>query len=162
MRIILIDKLKRMCYDLGVNKNDSQIQESEVLMETSTKQFRKRNAILECLMNTDTHPSAEMVYQMLQKTHPDISQATVYRNLALFRKQGLIVSVGTVNGAERFDANTASHVHFFCTGCDSVLDLPQIEVPSSIGAEAEKLSGCRVNSCHLTMTGLCGDCQTGN
>ena len=147
---------------LGVNKNDSQIDEREVPMEVSTKQFRKRNAILNCLMNTDTHPSAEMVYQMLQETHPDISQATVYRNLALFKKQGLIVSVGTVNGAERFDANTASHVHFFCTGCDSVLDLPQIEVPSSFGSQAENLSGCQVKSCHLTMTGLCGNCQAGN
>ena len=129
---------------------------------TTTKQFRKRNAILDCLMNTDTHPSAEMIYQMLQETHPDSSQATIYRNLALFKKQGLIVSVGTVNGAERFDANTASHVHFFCSGWDSVLDLPQLEVPTSVGEEAGKLSGCRVKSCHLTMTGLCSNCQTGN
>ena len=128
-------------------------------MEASSKQFRKRNAILECLMNTDTHPSAEMICKMLQETHPDISQATVYRNLALFKKQGLIISVGTVNGAERFDANTASHVHFFCTGCDSVLDLPQIEVPAVLSAETEQLSGCKVNSCHLTMTGLCSRCQ---
>ena len=99
----------------------------------STKHFKKRDAILTCLRATDTHPSAEDVHRMLQAEHPDISLATVYRNLALFKKQGLIVSVGTVNGAERFDANTASHVHFFCTGCDSVLDLPQIEVPSSFG-----------------------------
>ena len=71
-------------------------------MESSGKQFKKRNAILNCLMNTDTHPSAEMVHQMLQETTPDISQATVYRNLALFKKQGQIISVGTVNGIERF------------------------------------------------------------
>ena len=160
MRIILIDNWKKMCYDLGVNKNNSQIHEREVPMEAATtKQFRKRNAILDCLMNTDTHPSAEMIYQMLQKTHPDISQATVYRNLALFKKQGLIVSVGTVNGAERFDANTASHVHFFCTGCDAVLDLPQIEVPTSFGTDAKNLAGCQVKSCHLTLTGLCSECQ---
>ena len=29
-------------------------------METTTKQFRKRNAILNYLRSTDTHPSAEM------------------------------------------------------------------------------------------------------
>ena len=128
-------------------------------MEVSSKQFRKRNAILDCLMNTDTHPSAEMICKMLQETHPDISQATVYRNLALFKKQGLIVSVGTVNGAERFDANTLSHVHFFCTECDSVLDMPQIKVPETFAENAHQLSGCKVNSCHLTMTGLCSKCQ---
>lgn len=131
-------------------------------MEVSTKQFKKRNAILNCLMSTDAHPSAEMVYQMLQKTYPDISQATVYRNLALFKKQGLITSVGTVNGAERFDANTNSHVHFFCTGCDAVLDLPQIEVPQTLGADAEVCTGCHIEGCQLTFTGLCSNCQNHN
>ena len=76
--------------------------------------------------------------------------------------KSLIQSLGTVNGIERFDANTASHVHFFCTGCDAVLDLPQIEVPSSFGSEAQNLSGCQVKSCQLTMTGLCSNCRANN
>ncbi|MBQ3488434.1 MAG: transcriptional repressor, partial [Clostridia bacterium] len=90
-------------------------------METTSKQFRKRNAILTCLRQTCTHPSAEDVHRMLQAEHPDISLATVYRNLSLFKKQGVIQSLGTVNGIERFDANTEPHVHFVCTGCDAVM-----------------------------------------
>ena len=128
-------------------------------MESSTKQFRKRNAILEVLRMTDTHPSAEMVYEMLQKEHPDISLATVYRNLAWFKSQGMIQSVATVRGIERFDANTDPHVHFICSGCDAVLDLPQIEVPQSLSCSVEQCSGCNVQSCQLTFTGLCGSCQ---
>ena len=128
-------------------------------MEGSTKQFRKRNAILETLRMTDTHPSAEMVHEMLQKEHPDISLATVYRNLARFKSQGLIQSVGTVRGTERFDANTDPHVHFVCTGCDAVLDLHQIQVPQSLSCSVEQSSGCHVESCQLTFTGLCGSCQ---
>ena len=131
-------------------------------MEGSTKQFKKRNAILECLSMTDTHPSAEMIHEMLQAEHPDISLATVYRNLARFKRQGIIQSIGTVRGTERFDANVNPHVHFVCTECNAVLDLPQIEVPSSFGFEVEHLAGCQVKSCHLTMTGLCSNCQTGN
>ena len=125
-------------------------------MEASTKQFRKRNAILNCLMNTDTHPSAEMVHQMLQETHPDISQATVYRNLALFKKQGRITSVATVNGTERFDANIEPHVHFICSNCDAVIDIPEIPVPTQLGADC---TNCQVESCQLTFTGLCRNCQ---
>lgn len=127
-------------------------------MEPATKQFRKRNAILECLKSTDQHPSAETVHEMLQAEHPDISLATVYRNLALFKKQGLIQSIGTVNGIERFDANTDPHVHFVCTGCDAVLDFPQVEVPTSLGTNAEKLTGCQIAGCQLTFTGLCQNC----
>ena len=42
-------------------------------MELKSKQYAKRSAILTCLRNTDTHPSAESVHQMLQKEHPDLS-----------------------------------------------------------------------------------------
>ncbi len=129
-------------------------------MEASTKQFRKRNAILACLRRTDTHPSAEMVHEMLQAEHPDISLATVYRNLSRFKAQGIITSVATVRGTERFDAHTDPHVHFICGGCDSVLDLPQIEVPQTLSADAEATSGCQIQSCQLTFTGLCSKCKT--
>ena len=108
-------------------------------MESSTKQFRKRNAILETLRMTDAHPSAEMVYEMLQKEHPDISLATVYRNLAWFKSQGMIQSIATVRGTERFDANTDPHVHFICTECDAVLDLPQIQVPQELTCAVYRL-----------------------
>ena len=128
-------------------------------MEATTKQFRKRNAILSCLRDTHTHPSAEMVHGMLQQEHPDISLATVYRNLARFKSQGLIQSLGTVNGIERFDANTDPHVHFICTGCDAVLDLPQIQVPQALSCDAEACSGCSVAGCQLTFTGLCNTCK---
>ena len=127
-------------------------------MESSTKQFKKRNAILEILRSTDTHPSAEMVHEMLKAEHPDISLATVYRNLARFKSQGIIQSVGTVRGIERFDANIDPHVHFICTGCDAVMDLPQIEVPQSLSCSVEKSSGCNVQGCQLTFTGRCSSC----
>lgn len=128
-------------------------------MEAATKQFRKRNAIYECLCNTTLHPSAEMVHEMLRSEHPDISLATVYRNLTHFKKQGLVVSVATVRGVERFDANTAPHVHFICDGCDAVIDLEQIQVPVALSAAVEKSSRCQVGGCTLTFTGLCESCK---
>ena len=124
----------------------------------AAKQFRKRNAILACLQGTTSHPSAEMVYEMLQKEHPDISLATVYRNLARFKSQGLVSSVATVRGVERFDAMTHPHVHFICTDCGAVIDLPRMEIPESLRAEAEEISGCHVQDCRLTFTGLCEKC----
>jgi len=128
-------------------------------METTSKHFRKRNAILTCLQQTCLHPSAEEVHRMLQAEHPDISLATVYRNLSLFKQQGIIQSLGTVNGIERFDANTQPHVHFVCTGCDSVIDLPEVSVPFELGTPAEASTGCRIQGCQLTFSGKCSSCQ---
>ena len=127
-------------------------------MELSQKQFRKRNAILECLKNTHAHPSAEALFQMLQKEHPDISLATVYRNLTLFKQQGMIQSLGTVNGIERFDGNTQPHVHFICGSCESVLDLPELDPPESLRSAAAKATGGEVSGCQLIFTGTCQEC----
>ena len=128
-------------------------------MEPRTKQFRKRSAILACLRATDCHPSAEMVHEMLQQEHPDISLATVYRNLALFKQQGLIQSVATVGGVERFDGNPKSHVHFICEDCTSVIDLPQIDVPQQLQSVVENAIGGAVSECQLTFTGKCQACS---
>ena len=128
-------------------------------MAVTEKQFRKRNAILECLRNTDVHPSAETLYQMLQKDHPDISLATVYRNLARFKNEGIITSLGSVNGIERFDAITEPHVHFICSCCSSVQDLPQMEAPESLCSLVSEQTGAQVESCQLVFLGTCRECR---
>ncbi len=127
-------------------------------MENSTKQFRERNAILSCLRGTATHPSAEMVHDMLQEEHPDISLATVYRNLSRFKEQGTIQSLGMIHGIERFDANTNPHVHFVCNCCSAILDLHQMDAPQRLCGEAAQRIGGQVDSCQLMFFGTCRAC----
>lgn len=127
-------------------------------MEATTRQFRKRNAILFCLQQTDTHPSAEMVHEMLQQEHPDISLATVYRNLSLFKNQGMIQSLGMIHGIERFDANTEPHVHFVCNCCSAVMDLHQMDAPQRLCSEAAQHIGGQVDLCQLMFFGTCRVC----
>ena len=131
-------------------------------MEQTGKQFKKRNAILACLRGTDVHPSADWVHAQIKSEYPDISLGTVYRNLALFKQQGLIQSLGTVNGVERFDGNVAPHVHFVCTCCDSVIDLPHMEVPKSLCGRAADETGGTVATCQLTFSGTCQSCCVNN
>ena len=127
-------------------------------MERTAKHFRKRDAILTCLRETTEHPSAEWVYSQLKQEIPDLSLGTVYRNLSLFKEQGVICSLGTVKGVERFDANTEPHVHYICTECGKVLDLQKIQVPEDLNQAAATDSGGEVTGCQLTFTGVCGQC----
>ena len=130
-------------------------------METTGKHFRKRDAILQCLRDTHLHPSADWVYAQLKPKFPDISLGTVYRNLALFKQQGIIASLGTVDGVERFDYNTAPHVHFICRSCGAVIDLPNMQVPQQLCTAAEAEAGGQVGACQLTFTGTCSTCCAG-
>lgn len=131
-------------------------------MVHTQKHSAKREAILACIRGTDSHPSAEWVYQQLKPRIPDLSLATVYRNLTLFRSQGLIASVGTVRGLERFDGNPAPHVHFVCEGCGSVIDLPGITLPGFLWTEAESSASCSVRAANLSFSGFCAQCKKEN
>ena len=112
-------------------------------MDTIRKHSKKRDAILNCLRETDAHPSAEWVYSRLKPQIPDLSLGTVYRNLALFKETGEAISLGTVMGLERFDGRTDPHIHFVCTRCGRILDLPGIQVPPCLTEQAESEPVCK-------------------
>ena len=128
-------------------------------MERTAKHFRKRDAILTCLRETKAHPSADWVYAQLKPDIPDLSLATVYRNLSLFKEQGLIQSIGTIRGVERFDGDIHSHVHFVCTQCGTVRDLEGMPNLPTLKAEAEHDLGSQIQGCQITFTGLCRECN---
>ncbi len=127
-------------------------------MESTGKNFRKRNAIYDCLCRSHAHPSAEDIYARLKPQIPDLSLGTVYRNLKLFRQQGLAIVAATVDGVERFDGCTAPHAHFICTGCSAVTDLEDLLLPQALTQSAEGHTGGRVAEYQLSFSGLCRDC----
>ncbi len=129
-------------------------------MAQTQKHFRKRDAILECLRQSKAHPSAEMLYTQLKPQIPDLAMGTVYRNLTLFKQQGLVSSVATVRGVERFDGKTEPHVHFVCAGCDAVIDLDEMQVPEALAKTAAACCGGTVDGCQLSFTGMCRNCNS--
>ena len=128
-------------------------------MQRPRKHSHKRDAILACVRSTDTHPTADWVFSQLKPVIPDLSLGTVYRNLAMFKQEGIIQSVGVVNGLERFDRTVTPHCHFVCTCCGRVLDVPSASLPEALidAAEAE-LQG-KVMTWNLQFTGLCKTCK---
>lgn len=122
-------------------------------MEKVRRYSPKREAILACLRSTDSHPAAEWVYAQLKPSIPDLSLATVYRNLAQFRQDGSVTVIGNVNGEERYDADTHPHSHFICRSCGKVADLPmsRVEMPDTAALG-------RMDSCSVTFYGCCNAC----
>ena len=127
-------------------------------MSTVRKHSRKRDAILECLRCTTSHPTAEWIYHQLKPQIPDLSLATVYRNLAMFKAEGSIDSVGVYNGLERFDFRTDPHAHFICRQCGAVSDINWLELPASSLQEIEQQTGAIVETARIAITGICAQC----
>ena len=123
-------------------------------MATVRKHSRKRDAILACLRSTTCHPTAEWVYQQLKPAIPDLSLGTVYRNLSMFKDEGLVISVGTVGGLERFDGT-----HFVCTRCSAVLDLMDINLEDGFLQSVHDTAGGKITDYRLSFYGLCPECM---
>lgn len=123
-----------------------------------TRNTRQRRVILDILMDSCSHPTAEMVYLEARRILPNISLGTVYRNLNFLRDQGTVREIRpTEGGSSRFDSAHTPHAHFHCVNCNGLLDIP---LPAALDnlrfPETDKISA--VSAIDLHVIGSCSDC----
>ncbi len=121
------------------------------------KHSKQRDSILTFLAARDDHPTAEVVYQGVKKEFPNISLATVYRNLTLLADLGEIRKIAVGDGPDRFDALTAPHNHFSCNRCGKLLDLDMESISYIDDVAARSFPGI-IEGHTVLFTGLCPDC----
>jgi Fur family peroxide stress response transcriptional regulator len=131
--------------------------------KTERKHSQKRDAILELIRSTGSHPSARWVYEQLKSRIPHLSLGTVYRNINFFREEGTVASLGVVDNEERFDGDVSPHPHCVCRRCGAVIDLPAPE--KAFGetletiAAAEGPPGFIIDRRRTVFYGVCGNCR---
>ena len=118
----------------------------------------KRQAILDAICSTDTHPDAEWVYKKLKEEYPKLSLGTVYRNIAEFKEDGTVASVAVVGGIERIDGNAKPHPHFICSKCKAVIDVDVSIAEAGLSEQVESF-GLECDRMDLTFTGRCPKCR---
>ena len=121
------------------------------------KYSRQREIIYDHLMSRCDHPTAEMIYISLKETDPKLSLGTVYRNLGLLSREGQICRISASGGPDRYDGNTASHGHFICKNCGSILDFPSEEADSRLRSSMQHAGRC-ADAVQITVSGLCRNC----
>jgi Fur family transcriptional regulator, peroxide stress response regulator len=125
--------------------------------QKSRRMTRQRETILDIVRQTHSHPSADEIYELVRKQLPRISLGTVYRNLEVLAKMGLIQKLelgGTIN---RFDWDTNKHYHIRCLNCGQVDNAPI----APLNKLEDELYGATVFSIighRLEFEGLCPDC----
>ncbi|XXS40969.1 Fur family transcriptional regulator [Staphylococcus aureus] len=88
----------------------------------------QRQAILRYLISSHTHPTADEIYQALSPDFPNISVATIYNNLRVFKDIGIVKELTYGDSSSRFDFNTHNHYHIICEQCGKIVDFqyPQL------------------------------------
>ncbi len=119
------------------------------------KRSQPREVILEELRKLKSHPRGDELYDIVRQRLPNISLGTVYRNLDLFRRQGLALELAC-GDFNRYDGDTTPHHHFYCQHCRRMWD---VEATGG-GVELAPQSGFFVLGQYTVFYGLCPNCAS--
>ncbi|MFB5678590.1 peroxide-responsive transcriptional repressor PerR [Paenibacillus terreus] len=128
------------------------------LKNTGVRITPQRHAILNYLMESMGHPTADEIYRALEPQFPSMSVATVYNNLKVFLEAGMVHELTYGDNSSRYDANISDHYHIVCEKCGKIEDF---SYPSLLEVEkfAAEETGFEVHGHRLELYGLCKSCR---
>ena len=88
-----------------------------------TRNTIQRALVLEAVQSLHEHPTSADVYEAVRAKHPNISRATVYRNLGVLADKGEVLRVEVAGGADRYDFFNEPHYHARCRQCGMIFDV---------------------------------------
>jgi len=118
----------------------------------------QRNMVLDAVRKLHNHPTADEVYALVKEGYPNISRATVYRNLSLLCDAGEIRKREVPNSPDRYDHNTTNHYHVKCAVCGKFMDL-DMEYLEDLNKKVTNTNGFVLTSHNIVFSGICEDCQ---
>jgi len=129
----------------------------EMLKKSSVRITPQRHAILEYLIDSMSHPTADEIYKALEGKFPNMSVATVYNNLRVFREVGLVKELTYGDSSSRFDFTTTDHYHVICADCGKIVDFhyPGLDEVEQL---ASHVTGFKVFQHRMEVYGECPDC----
>lgn len=110
----------------------------------------QRIAVVQSVLHTKAHPTADDVLVSARRKCPTVSRATVYNTLNLLVEKGLIGMQTLKEGSVVFDPNVERHHHFIDEDTGAIYDIPwnQVEVK-----EKRKLRGFEILEFQVIMRG---------
>ena len=129
----------------------------DTLKQAGIRITPQRHAILEYMIQFMSHPTADEIYKALEDKFPNMSVATVYNNLRVFKDAGLIKELNYSDASSRFDFVTHDHYHIMCEDCGKIVDF-QYPGLDEIEHCASQVTGFQVNSHRLELYGTCATC----
>ena len=117
------------------------------------RKSKQLEAVWKAIKDEKSHPSADQIYEKVRSVLPNISLATVYRNLQKLVADDKL-QVLTLGRTQRFDPKIERHEHFICEECGRVYDFFARDLASSLPH-----NGFKVTSHHLALYGICSHCS---
>ncbi|MBY0098721.1 transcriptional repressor [Mesobacillus maritimus] len=124
------------------------------LKERGLRITPQRLLILEAIISQEGHPTAEDIHQYI----PYTSLTTIYNNLKLFVKLGILNELPYGNGLSKYELNHSKHYHVICQECGKIVDFnyPNLKEVEHVASE---LTNFHILYHQFEVYGICSSCQ---
>ena len=94
----------------------------KILTDKDLRITPQRVAVLDVILNLDTHPSAETIAEFVRINYPHVPLGTIYKILDIFVEKEIISRVKTEDGIIRYDPIMEKHHHLYCAESERIED----------------------------------------
>jgi Fur family ferric uptake transcriptional regulator len=129
--------------------------------EKQLRMTQQRKILVDELKRLHSHPTADELYETVRKKLPHISLGTVYRNLEILSRMGIIRKIELGGTQRRFDGDLGIHQHIRCTECGRIDDLPAGAAVTSCDMDLLRQTGYEVVERRVEFIGVCPECRKG-
>lgn len=141
--------------------NAERLQVEARMRDAGIKLTPQRFAILDYLLKSRAHPTADQIGGDLNRRFPRASRATIYNSLHALCAVGLVREIYIDGAVARYEAMLAPHHHFYCRLCGRLEDVPHETVGSQLASLTAKELGAAhtVESYEVVLRGVCAKCN---
>jgi Fur family transcriptional regulator, peroxide stress response regulator len=128
-----------------------------LLKERDYRLTPQRVELVRLIAASVEHPSAAQLYAQIKTQFPTMSQATVYKTLALLKEMNQVLEID-LGDDRHYDGNQPQpHPHLICVQCNKITD-GEIAIDLLSIIKLEQTSGYKIVRSQINFFGLCPDC----
>lgn len=144
-----------------MNKKTKTRNTSRRILDNSKQRItNQRTLLLDILRKEGGHLDANELYRRAYQKQPRLSLSTVYRNLQLFKKLGLVEEHHFAEEHHHYEVRSGvEHHHLLCLGCGKVIEF-DCPVSHQLQEDISREHGFDITGVEVRMLGLCPDCRS--
>lgn len=130
----------------------------ETLKKNKIRVTPQRKAIIQYLMQSTSHPTAEQIFQEVSKDYGSMSLATVYNTMNILSRLHIVEEMKFKGTTSHYDFKHQDHQHIVCIYCGQIADVHYQDLRPII-EQAQEETGFEIIKADVEMTGICKECQ---
>ena len=132
---------------------------ARLLHQNGYRMTPQRQSVLDAVCEINGHATPEQIYEIVHEETPAINKATVYRVLKFLLELELVTATFSADGRLEYElAGSNFHHHLVCRKCGKDVQFFD-QGFSALVRSLQDTYAFKVESNHITLTGLCDLCR---